>query len=165
MEALRGIAAGRIRRWSELGGPDVPIAMVVRRHCPDYREPVRTLLLDPHQYWSPRALFVDDEPPLLDTVASFPSAIGVASWVYAKPLVEAGKVKLVAVDGVLPSLATVESGRYRLTGALSLIYARWQPAMAPLFDFIYGPRGRALVAQRLVPVSAREAGYRPGRPA
>jgi phosphate transport system substrate-binding protein len=162
MEALHGIASGRIARWSQVGGADAPIALVVRRHCPDYHEPVGALLLRPHRTWSPRTLFVDDELPLVDTVAAFPAAIGLASWVFAKPLVEAGKLKLVSVDGVLPSLDSVQSGRYRLTAPLSVIYSEWKPAMAPLFDFIFTPAGRAIVAQRLVPVSAKEAGYRRG---
>jgi hypothetical protein len=31
--------------------------------------------------------------------------------------------------------------------------------MRPLFDFIYGPEGRAIIAQNLVPVKRDRSGY------
>ncbi len=159
LEALRRVAAGTIDDWHELGARPGAIALVVREHCAGYAEPVRSVLLGRDPAWSRRALFVDTDEQVVDTVARFPRGLGVASWVFAKPFVEAGRLALLTVDGVAPIPEEVAAGRYPLVAPMSIVYRRWRPEMRPLFDFIYGPEGRAVIAERLVPVSAAEAGY------
>lgn len=158
-ESLRAIADGSIDDWAAVGGAPGPIALVVREHCWDYAEPVRSLLLPDRPIWSRRALMVTSDENVVDAVARFPRAIGVASWVFAKPLVEAGRLRLLSVDGVLPSIDSVQLGSYALAAPLSLIWSEWRPEMAPFFDFVYSRAGRAIIADRLVPVPAEDAGY------
>ncbi len=155
---LKAIARGKLLDWKDLGGEARPIAQVVRKHCPDYVEPVRAALLGNRDEWSGKALFVDTDEQIVDMVSRFPAALGVVSWVFARPLVEAGKLSLLALDGLRPDRARA---RYPLTGPLSLIFRQWQPArMTPFFDFLYGEQGRAIVARDLIPVTAAQAGYR-----
>jgi phosphate transport system substrate-binding protein len=155
---LKAVAHGRTLDWRELGGEARPIAQVVRRHCPDYVEPVRAALLDNRPDWSGKALFVDTDEQIVDMVSRFPAGLGVVSWVFARPLVESGKLRLLALDGLRPDR---DRTRYPLTGPLSLIFRTWDaPRMTPFFDFLYGPRGREILARDLIPVSADAAGYR-----
>jgi len=155
---LKAVAHGRILDWKELGGAAKPIAQVVRKHCPDYVEPVRAALLDNRPDWSGKALFVDTDEQIVDLVSRFEAGLGVVSWVFARPLVESGKLRLLALDGKRPDR---DRARYPLTGPLSLIFRAWQPdRMVPFFDFLYGPKGRAIVGRDLIPVAAAEAGYR-----
>jgi len=155
---LKAVARGRLRDWRELGGAARPIAQVVRRHCPDYVEPVRARLLDNHDAWSDRALFVDTDEQIVDLVARFPAALGIVSWVFARPLVETGRLRLLALDGQRPDR---DRARYPLVGPLSIVLRRWQAQRyTPFFDFLYGPQGRVLIARDLLPVGAAEAGYR-----
>ena len=164
LEELRAIARGTIRRWSELDGTDRSIALVVRKHCPDYFEPVRQLLLGKEPLWSERALFVNTDQQIVDSAARFAGSLGLVSWVFARPFVEQKRLKVLAVDEVAPTVAAVRAGRYRLVGPLNIVFARWRgEAMAPFFDFLYGREGQAIVARQLVPLSAEEAGYRPAR--
>lgn len=158
MSQLKAVARGRILDWSELGGEARPIAQVVRRHCPDYVEPVRAALLDTLPDWSGKALFVDTDEQIVDLVSRFPAALGVVSWVFARPLVEAGQLRVLSLDGRLPRR---DRESYPLTGPLSIIFRRWDAArMTPFFDFLYGREGRAIVARDLLPVSATKAGYK-----
>lgn len=159
LEALRAIADGGIEDWRDVGGAPGAIAFVVREHCWDFAEPVRTLLLPDQPAWSRRSLLVTSDQNVVDTIARFPRAVGVASWVFAKPLVEAGRLKLLTVDGVAATPEAVRLGAYQMVAPISMIYAEWRPAMRPFFDFLYGPEGRAVIAEKLVPVSAAEAGY------
>lgn len=164
LDALRGVARGKVSHWKALGGEDRAIALVVRRHCPDYFEPVRQLLLANRPDWSPRGLFVERDEQITDMVSRYTGGLGMVSWVFAKPLVEAGRLKVLAVDGAAPSAANVKSGRYPLHGPLSVVFRQWdEAAMRPFFDFLYGPRGAAIISRALVPVSPAEADYRPGR--
>ncbi|MEW6415880.1 MAG: substrate-binding domain-containing protein [Pseudomonadota bacterium] len=164
LDALRDVARGKLARWRTLGGEDRAIALVVRKHCPDYFEPVRHLLLNNRPDWAPRGLFVERDEQIVDLVARFEGALGLVSWAFAKPLVDAGRLKVLSVNGVAPSAAAVHDGRYPLHGPLSVLYSKWEVAtMRPFFDFLYGPQGQALIGRALVPVSADEAEYRPGR--
>lgn len=164
LDALRDVARGRLTRWRALGGEDRAIALVVRKHCPDYFEPVRHLLLNNRPDWAPRGLFVDRDEQIVDLASRFEGALGLVSWAFAKPLVESGRLKALKVNGVAPSARAVREGRYPLHGPLSVLFRKWEAdTMQPLFDFLYGPRGEAIIGRSLVPVSADEAGYRPRR--
>jgi len=159
-EQLRAVARGKLTYWRELGGENRAIALVVRKHCPDYFEPVRQLLLDNHPGWTPRGLFVERDEQIVDIVSRYRGGLGLVSWVFAKPLVEAGRLKVLKVDGALPSQASA----YPLTGPLSVAYRRWEAdTMRPFFDFLYSPKGTAIIARALAPVSTEEANYRPAR--
>jgi len=164
LDALRGIARGKLTSWKGLGGEDRGIALVLRKHCPDYFEPVRRLLLADRPDWTPRGLFVERDEQIVDLVSRYEGGLGLVSWVFAKPLVEAGRLKVLKVDGVAATAANVRAGRYALHGPLSVVYRQWDAAlMRPFFDFLYGEQGRAIIARALVPVSADEADYRPSR--
>jgi len=164
LDALRSVARGKLTHWKSMGGEDKAIALVTRKHCPDYFEPVRRLLLDNRPDWSPRGLFVERDEQIVDLVSRYEGGLGLVSWVFAKPLVESGRLKVLKVDGVAPTAAHVRAGRYTLHGPLSVVYRQWDAAtMRPLFDFLYGKQGEALIARVLVPVSADEADYRPKR--
>lgn len=158
MEDLKAIARGRIRSWKDLGWEDNPVAQVVRRHCPDYTEPVRQMLLGDRAEWSERSLFVDTDEQIVNLVSRFPRSIGVVSWVFARPLVERRQLRALAVEGRRPD---TDPRRYPIRGPLSLVFRAGDLGrMSEFLDFLYGPAGRAVVARRLIPVSAQEAGYR-----
>jgi phosphate transport system substrate-binding protein len=159
-EQLRAVARGKLAHWRGLGGEDRAIALVVRKHCPDYFEPVRQLLLDNRPDWSPHGLFVERDEQIVDIVSRYRGGLGLVSWAFAKPLVDAGRLKALKVDGALPSQAAA----YPLHGPLSVVYRNWEAdTMRPFFDFLYGPQGRSIVARALAPVSAEEANYHPAR--
>lgn len=43
---------------------------------------------------------------------------------------------------------------------MNMVFRKWDKGtMAPFFDYLYSPTGQRVLAQRLVPVSARQAGY------
>ncbi len=163
MEELRGAARGAVARWKALGGEDRPIALVIRKHCPEYLEPVRDLLLKNRPEWSPKGLFVDTDEQIVDTVSRFAGGLGVVSWVFARPLVEAGRLKVLALDGITPAEGIRRRRGYALEGPLLMVFrAMDPPRMGPLLDFLYGPEGEAIVGRALIPVPAEAAGYRRG---
>lgn len=164
MDALRDVARGTLANWKTLGGENRPIALVVRKHCPDYFEPVRHLLLRNRPEWSPKGLFVDRDEQITDMVSRYQAGLGLVSWVFAKPLVESGRLKRLTVNGHDATANNTRSGHYPLRGPLSVVFRRWDAArMRPFFDYLYSAEGAAIVARTLVPVSADEANYRPRR--
>ena len=163
LDDLRGVARGRIPRWKRLGGEDRPIALVIRRHCPDYFEPVRDALLKNRPEWNPQGIFVDTDDQIVDTVSRFTGGLGIVSWVFARPLVETGRLKALALDGVTPDEGIRRRRGYPLEGPLNMVFRAWdRPRMTPFLDFLYGPAGEKIIGRALIPVPAAEAGYRRG---
>ncbi len=162
---LRAIVSGKIKRWSEVGGEDIPIALVVDRHCPDFMEPVRQVLLNGDSYPTKNVLTANNDQDMLRTVGRFRSSIAINSWVIAAPFVEQGILKDLAVNGIRAHSNGAIADDYPLTGPFNLIFKYWDPvAMGPFFDFLFSPRGRELIQRKLRPINKEEAfniGYLP----
>ncbi|GAB4213573.1 MAG: hypothetical protein Fur007_08020 [Rhodoferax sp.] len=152
---LMRVASGDITSWRPLGGPDRPIALVVRQHCPDYVEPVRSILLANQRRWSARGLFVQTDEKIAQTCAAFESALGIVSWVYARPLVEAGALKLLRLNGV--ALSRANGLGYPLTGPLTLAFRPGEQArVSPFLDFVLSAQGQSILAENLIPAHPRQ---------
>lgn len=152
---LTSVLTGTARNWSAVGGADRPIALVLHDHCPDYVEPARSMLLGDRLTWSKEALYVKTDQKHLDTVARFETAVGVNSWILAEPYVRRGSLKLLAVDGITPSIENASAGRYRLIGPMNMVFSSYEEGlMQPFFDYLFSDAGRKVVSRRLVPVRA-----------
>lgn len=159
-EQVRAVMNGGITDWSELGGPRRPIAVIVFDHCPDYLEPLRHTLFGGAPRWAKRALFVKTDQHLLEQVARFEAGFTVYNMVLAQPLIQAGRLKALSLDGVEPFADGRPSPEYALRGRFGLAFRHWREnVMRPFFDYLYGPSGQAILARRLLPVTADEAGY------
>ncbi|MDT3706640.1 MAG: hypothetical protein ROZ09_07405 [Thiobacillus sp.] len=155
---LRRVATGEIRNWRELGGADRPIAFIVHNHCPRYLEPVRTILLNGGKTWSRHVMRSNTDSDHLRHLARFRPSLGVDSWVLAAPYVKQGQLKVLSIDGVMPSVHSVSRGDYPLTGPLNLIFALWMDdLMRPFLDFIYSEDAQRIIARNTVPVSRTQA--------
>lgn len=155
---LRKVATGELRNWRELGGSDRPIAFIVHNHCPPYLEPVRTILLNGGNSWSKHAMRSNTDTDHLRHLARFRPSLGVNSWVLAAPYVKRGELKVLSVDGVMPTVRSVSRGDYPLSGPLNLIFALWvDDLMRPFLDFIYSEEAQRIIARSAVPVSGAQA--------
>jgi phosphate transport system substrate-binding protein len=155
---LRKVAIGEIQNWRELGGADRPIVFIVHNHCPPYLEPVRTVLLNGGKIWSKHAMRSNTDSDHLRHLVRFRPTLGVDSWVLAAPYVKKGQLKVLSVDGVMPSVRSVSRGAYPLTGPLNLIFALWMDdLMRPFLDFIYSEDAQRIIARNTVPVSGTQA--------
>lgn len=161
LQAMR-LARGEISDWRELGGHPGQVALVVRKHCPDFAEPVRGLLVGSQHRWSHRGIFVTTDEKIVETTARFENGLGIVSWVYAHRLVKAGLVKALAVDGQLPGSGG--GSRYPLTGPLTLALRQWQPKRHRGFiEFVFSAEGQKVLAETLRPRSPGQSGYTRGR--
>lgn len=150
---LRSIASGGARRWSELGGADRPIALVLRQHCPEFREPVREALLGPaRETWPGHPILVERDEQIVQTVARFAGAVGVVSLVFAREEAAAGRIRLLALNGVRPQPAAPPPRDFPLMGPLELVMKRPTPAIRAFLRHVDSPAGRATLAREFVPL-------------
>lgn len=153
-QALVSLLTGGIHNWKAVGGRDQSVALVLHDHCPDYVEPARRMLLGQRLNWSRDALVVKTDQKHLDTVARFESAVGINSWILAEPYVRSGRLKVLSVDGVAPTVAHAAARRYRLVGPMNMIFdATSARTVAPFFSFLFSEAGRHVIGRRLVPLA------------
>jgi phosphate transport system substrate-binding protein len=101
---------------------------------------------------------VGDNAQGVRMVASNPRAIGYVSIGEALNAVERGEsLKLLALEGVVPSMETVGNGRFPLRRTLYLLFPGKADALGrKILDYLRAPEGRKVIEEHgFVPVSAQ----------
>lgn len=152
------IYAGRLREWEDAS----PIRLILRPR----RETDNAVL----RAWGPdMADALDDalgrrgmrsaatEHDAARDVERTPGAFGTSTLALA--VSEKRRFKVLALDGVVPGLRTLEDGSYPLAKRLYLVVASdASPAVRAFFDFVLTPAGaRILRANAQLPITRREA--------
>ncbi|MGD8398835.1 MAG: phosphate-binding protein, partial [Anaerolineae bacterium] len=92
---------------------------------------------------TPLALVAPSPGAVLAYVAADPHAIGYLSMAHVTPA-----VKVIAVEGLLPTPETAADGSYALTRAWWIVMDGARTAAAGRFvDFVLGPAGQAIVGR------------------
>ncbi|MDA8124104.1 MAG: substrate-binding domain-containing protein [Deltaproteobacteria bacterium] len=144
-EQLAGIFSGRIENWRELGAPEGKIRVVIREpgdasltvlreNLPAFRELI----------FSPLAkvcLYDRDAVKVLD---NYRNAIG---FVTASALKwSRGNIRPLALNGVTPVKANLQSGKYPLLVEYALIYKQKPASVAERFvQFLFSEQGRKII--------------------
>jgi ABC-type phosphate transport system substrate-binding protein len=110
---VQALFNGRITNWSALGGPDQPVNLVSREPGAGTRAILQQRVLA-EQRISINALIQPDDSSLLAAVAADPLAVGYSMMGTAV----IGEVKLLSIDGIVPTPATTADQSYPLTAPL-----------------------------------------------
>lgn len=157
-EQVVKIYEGKIRNWSELGGPDLAMTVV-------NKEEGRSTLELFEKYFGLQGRFRTDliiigpNGQAISTVASDPSALAYVSIGSAEVAVSEGtQIKLLDLDGVKAGIGAVRSGSYPLLRELNLVtQGAPSPEAQSFIDFLLSPAGQELVVrQDFVPVAVGE---------
>ncbi|MCB1733540.1 MAG: phosphate ABC transporter substrate-binding protein [Gammaproteobacteria bacterium] len=116
---LRDVLSGGITNWNEVGGPDHPIELHVRKgRISGVGHTVRMLLFgDPGQDFTAKAVAHESTGPLEKAIEDSPWAVGVTGVSSARKR----EVKMLQLAGVEPSYVNIKHGRYLLYRPLYLI--------------------------------------------
>lgn len=115
---VREIFAGKIVNWKEVGGPDEKIVVLTQLHCKQYTANWTKILSRPERFTKNR-LDMKTQPEMAKTVADFKGAIGHLEMTSVKESKES--LKVLAIDGHLPTSENVKKGLYPLFAQLSLV--------------------------------------------
>ena len=145
---LKAIYTGAISRWNEVGGTSDVIVVVSRDVASGTFEVFNELALD-KQRVRPDALMQASNQAVVNIVASTNGAIGYVGLGYLSK-----EVKPIAIEGVMPSVATAKSGAYLLARSLYMYTDGKPKGLAKEFiDFVLGPKGQRIVKEEgFVPV-------------
>lgn len=138
---IRGIYAGQITNWKELGGPDLPIVMISRDTNSGTFESFETLVMKGVKIGS-KAEYVGSNGAIRQRVLNTPAAIGYVGLAFCEG------VKILSVNGVTPAAETVLDKTYPISRPL-FMYTNGRPKEGtPKGDFVLlsrTPEGHKLV--------------------
>lgn len=142
---LKDIFTGKLTRWSELGGPDVPIEPVTENAQAQERGTrgaFQEMVLEGAPFTRTRE--VDFPRDCVEYVSTHPDAVTYASFVYVMP-----GVRLLPLDGSLPSAETIRSGEYPLARPLLLISRDVPRGQARIFfEYVLSSPGQAAISKK-----------------
>jgi phosphate transport system substrate-binding protein len=146
---LKGIYAGRIRNWKEVGGKDAPLVLITQNPASG-----RSIMVELRDHVMDGVAFrkdrreVDRQPDQVAALLSEPQGITAVSLASARPGINA-----VAIEGFPPDPRSVRSGAYILSRPLLLVTpARPDPDARRFVEFMLSPEGQAIVARNFITV-------------
>lgn len=142
---LQDLFSGRLYEWRAVGGAPAGglVQTVSREEGSGTRNAFETLVLQDRAV-TPLAVVAPSSQAMVEYVASHPDAIGYVSMGHSTP-----DVKVLKIEGGLPTSQAVGEGSYALTRELWLVVA--EPPTGPVEDFlgfVLGPAGQQIVGRR-----------------
>ncbi len=149
-EQIKGVYGGRIRNWKELGGPDEAILAFQR---PEGSGSQTAMLIEVMQGQAMAKPLREERShgmgDIVLGVAAYrnrKNALGYSFRWYATALFANPDIRLLAVDGVLPTPENIRNGTYPFTVSLLAVTARpLSPQCKKLLDWIRGSEGQNLL--------------------
>lgn len=152
-DQIKGIYAGTITNWKQVGGPDMKIVVVSRPASSGTRATFQQYVLGgPEKISGPASLTTDSTGTVITNVAQTAGAIGYAATGPAKG--NSG-VTLVSIDGNDPTASNVESNTYKFWN-IEHMYTKGQPSplAQALIDYMASSDGNSAAASLdFVPLS------------
>ncbi|MBE0416594.1 MAG: phosphate ABC transporter substrate-binding protein [Coriobacteriia bacterium] len=145
---VRAIFSGEIRNWSEVGGRDKEIGLVNRDEASGTREAFHKIVMGDESF-DRTAAVLPGTGQVRSVVSNARGAIGYISLGFVND-----EVKVVAIDGVVPTTETVVSGTYPLQRLLHF-YTMGEPVglARDFIDFVLSGEVQSTVV--------RDAGFTP----
>jgi phosphate transport system substrate-binding protein len=141
---LQDLFSGRVYEWRAVGQAQVggQVQIVSREEGSGTRSAFEALVLDERPV-TPLAVVAPSSRAVVDYVAAHPNAIGYVSMGYATP-----SVKVLRIEGQLPTTQAVGEASYPLTRELWLVGAKPPSGAAKAFlNFVLGPAGQQIVGR------------------
>lgn len=140
---IADIYKGRVNNWNQVGGPNARIVVIQRESNSGTQEAFKELIMGKTAQISKTAETQASNGAIKNRVASTRSAIGFVGLGFVDR-----SIKPVAVNGVLPSVATVKSGKYPVSRPLYM-YTSGQPAgmLKKFIDLPKTPEGKRMITE------------------
>lgn len=163
-EQVQRIYTGEITNWQEVGGADLPIVPFQRNAEAGSQTMFEKLVMGGLTPMTPPKGWTSDSMSgLLEAVREYdnsPAAIGFTVYYYANDMEMAKGLKVLSIDGVIPSAQAIRAGEYPFLNPYFVAISQYAQEGSPtriLYDWILGPDGQKLAAlEGYVPVTEPE---------
>ena len=156
-EEIQKIYTGEITNWSEVGGPDEEIIAYQRPTGSGSQTAMLSLVMKDKEIMTPPIEQVQGNMgELIDAVAEYDNAenaIGYSYFYYVNTMYKKDTIKMISVDGVMPSIETIKNGEYPIyTNAFVVSRNEENENVEKWIDAVLSERGSRII---------EEAGYVP----
>lgn len=149
-EDLRRMLLGTVFNWNQLGGRDLPLVQVAAPPGSGVHDAVEQFLSEEGQHISSQAIVSLVVADADKNVSLLPAGFTVTS----RSMVDAARIKIIKVDGLLPDRKAVISGQYPLIKPLLLVTKGKAKGTLALFaNFAKSPEGQSIIAKKFVPLA------------
>lgn len=140
IKQIKDIYTGKISNWNQVGGPNMPIVIVSRDVASGTFEVFNEKVLGGAKVID-SAMMLASNNAIATTVGDTPGAIGYIGLGYVTD-----KTKIVTVENVMPTVATIKSGEYKIARKLYM-YTNGKATgdVARFLNFIFSDEGQKLV--------------------
>lgn len=150
VQQVRGIYSGAITNWKEVGGKDEPIIAYQRNTGSGSQSMMERFMGDVPLTDAPSNMVATGMGGLVSAVADYDNrhgAIGYSFRYYVTNLVGDYDVKLLAIEGVEPTLEHIADGSYPITGEFYATTRKGDnsESFARLLAWAQGEQGQELV--------------------
>ncbi len=122
---LQDIYRGKIKNWKELGGDDVEIIPYQRNEGSGSQTGLYRFLLPKEKVMpAPTELAIGDMGEIVDAVANYDNAqgaIGYSYYYYVSSMHYTDQIKLLGVDGIIPSDETISDRSYPMINQSQIV--------------------------------------------
>lgn len=162
-EQLKGIVSGKITNWKEVGGEDEPIKLYQRNEGSGSQTGLYRYVLPKEEVMPPIIeQYEDSMEGVIDRVSDYDNGRGAISYsyyYYVANMYTSDEIKLLGIDGVIPSDETISKGTYPFLNFSQIVTRKDLPENSIVRDiikYVQGEHGARI---------ARENGYVPYLPA
>ena len=162
-EQLKGIVSGKITNWKEVGGEDEPIKLYQRNEGSGSQTGLYRYVLPKEEVMSPIIeQYEDSMEGVVDRVSDYDNGRGAISYsyyYYVANMYTSDEIKLLGIDGVIPSDETISQGTYPFLNFSQIVTRKDLPEnsiVRDIIEYVQGEHGARI---------ARENGYVPYLPA
>jgi phosphate transport system substrate-binding protein len=145
---VQDIFAGKITKWSEVGGANKSIHIVAREEGSGTRAAFEEMVMSKDALIAKEAILQPSNGAVRTTVAGDPDSIGFLSMGYLD-----NSVKALDIDGTAATVENAKSGVYPIVRPL-LYLTKGQPSglVKAYIDFVLSSEGQTIVSKDYLPV-------------
>jgi phosphate transport system substrate-binding protein len=154
-QQVADIYSGKVKEWSELGGPETKILLIDRPKNQNIRDAFERELGIDGKIPNNAKVIAKDDKVVKTVVGTLPpmSAVAYISLNQGLAVVTSGvAVRLLPVDRVEPEVPTVKDGRYPLRRPVLLLAKKDpNPLVDAFLQFAQSPAGRQIITETYIP--------------
>jgi phosphate transport system substrate-binding protein len=156
-QQVADIFSGKVKEWSELGGPETKILLIDRPRNQNVRDAFESQLGITGKIPDTAKVIARDDKVVKTVVGTLPplSAVSYISLSQGLSVVSGGvAVRLLPIDKVEPEIPTVKDGRYPLRRPVLLLSRKEpNPLVEAFIQFALSPPGQQIVTEAYVPMT------------
>ncbi len=158
-QEVADIFLGKVKMWSELGGPETKILLIDRPRNQNVKDAFESQLGITGKIPESAKVISRDDKVIKTVVGTLPplSAVAYLSLSQALAAVTTGvAVRVLPIDKVEPEMPTVKDGRYSLRRPVLLLSKKEaNPAVDAFRQFVLSDAGQKIIADTYTPVSSK----------